>query len=125
LSAVNYFDVTDETWAQVIEKTDKLVVVLFHSPVCPHCRALMPTFEALSKDYSARINFVKLNVDEQRRVADGYGVMGVPTIKFFCRGRPVSDIVGNLKREELMELFDRTLAVHDKCINTSTPIYSV
>lgn len=66
--------------------------------------------------------FAKVNADEAPDLAARYGVQGLPTLKFFCAGRPIAEIVGYLPRNSLKTQLDSMLAMHKDCLNQSTPI---
>jgi len=51
-------------------------------------------------------------------------VMGVPTLKFFCAGRPIYEIVGLRSDGELREEFGKVLSIHQRCVFQSSPIYA-
>jgi len=72
-----------------------------------------------------KIKFVKLNTDENMDVAAKYGIMGVPTLKFFCGGRPVYEMVGGTSKEDLKKILDEVLATHKSCVARSSPVYYV
>jgi thioredoxin 1 len=112
-----------DEWRNRVLKSDLPVVVEFYSPTCPHCARLIPIFQKLSTEYSDKMIFAMVNVVESRNLAEGYGVMGVPTLKFFCDGRPISEIVGFRPKEELREKIEGVLQTYKRCISQSSPIY--
>lgn len=88
-------DVTDRSWVEVVEKADKPTLDMFHSPTCPHCRAMMPHFEEYATEFKGKANFVRINIMENSFTPERYGVMATPTFKLFCGGRPVQEMVGD------------------------------
>jgi len=50
-----------------------------------------------------------------------YSIMGVPTLKFFCSGRSIGEIVGYLPEPKLKTEFDKVLANYKMCLAQSTP----
>jgi thioredoxin 1 len=82
-------------------------------------------FEDLAREYLGRMKFVRLNLEGHKELAEGYGIMSTPTIKFFCTGRPVYDVIGALSREELKAILEGVLSIHQKCLVTSSPVYYV
>ncbi|MCX8007771.1 MAG: thioredoxin [Coriobacteriia bacterium] len=73
---------------------DRPVVVDFWAPWCGPCRLVAPEIDKLAAKYSDSVKFVKVNVDENRDVAIRYGVMSIPTIAKFERGRLVGQVIG-------------------------------
>lgn len=79
-------------------------------------------FRELSGSYAGKIKFVKVNVDEFPQIAKNYGVMNLPTIKFFCAGRAIGELVGYLSAEPLRAELDKVLTVHKACLEQSSPM---
>ncbi len=63
-----------------------------------------------------------LGSPENQRLAIGLGVLGTPTLKFFCDGRVVGEIVGYRPLEQLVEEIEEMLAKKDECLEQSTPL---
>jgi thioredoxin 1 len=59
---------------------------------------IAPTIEALASQYSRRVVFGKLNVDENPSTAIRYGIMSIPTLLFFKNGSLVDSIIGAVPR---------------------------
>lgn len=87
--------VDKETYDALVNESTKPTVVDLWGPQCAPCLALMPEVEALSESYGDKVNFFKLNVAENRRVAITLKVMGVPTLLFYKNGEQVSRISGD------------------------------
>lgn len=66
-------------------------------PTCPNCRAIEPVYQQLSKELQNKAEFTRVNAQFHDVLASSYGVRGVPTFKFFCKGRPVWE---NSRRRE-------------------------
>lgn len=71
----------------------KLTVIDFYADWCGPCRAIAPTYEALSKQYS-NVNFLKCNVDVAKDVATEYSVTAMPTFIFLKGGVKVETVRG-------------------------------
>jgi thioredoxin 1 len=81
---------------------------------------LKPIFESIASKFPD-IEFVKLNVDEQEGLASRYGIRGIPVIKFFCEGKEVGEIVGNVPQQELEKKISQISGEAPACLaNTST-----
>ncbi len=109
-------DVNPSEWDRVVSNADTLTLVDFWAPWCPWCRKLAPELEALAPQYRGRINFVKLNTEEAPLIASKYGVMGLPTLKFFCSGRVVGELVGYMPRNMLKIELERYLGRYKECL---------
>ena len=113
-------DMTQETEWDSLVSGKKLVAADFWAPWCPYCMRLKPIFESIASKFPD-IEFVKLNVDEQEGLASRYGIRGIPVIKFFCEGKEVGEIVGNVPQQELEKKISQISGEAPACLaNTST-----
>jgi len=70
------------------------VMVDFWAVWCGPCKVLSPIVEELANDYAGKIKVGKINVDENNSIAMKYGVMSIPTLKFFKGGKVVGEMIG-------------------------------
>jgi thioredoxin 1 len=92
--------VSDRNFEQTV-KNYPLVVVDCWAAWCAPCRAIAPVVEQLAKDYSGKVVFGKLNVDENPQTAQRFGIMAIPTLLVMKKGEEVDRIVGALPRSQL------------------------
>ncbi|MDN7023879.1 thioredoxin family protein [Methanoculleus sp. FWC-SCC1] len=115
-------EATDATWETMIEKGEMPAVVMFYSPECPHCRTMEPYFQTLAERYGKVIVFARLNSAANLWTAERYGIRGTPTFKFFCKGRPVAELVGAVYPAMLEKRIEDLLEHGEECIRSSTAI---
>ena len=116
-------DVNADSWEREILRSDTLVVVDFWHEQCPWCKRLDPIYSEVSEEYKNEVKFAKLNVLqrlENRDIAVKYGIMGTPTLVFFCDGRPIETAAGFQPKERLKRLVDDVIDKHRECIEQST-----
>src|SRR6185437_7716572 len=64
-----------------------LVVVKFYATWCPPCKMLTKTLDHVIPDYTGRVQFVAVDVDQHKDLEQEYGVKSYPTIIFFNNGK--------------------------------------
>jgi thioredoxin-like negative regulator of GroEL len=82
----------------------------------------MPEFDALASQYQGKLTMLKLNSDNYPDIAVRYGVMGLPTIKMFCQGRSIGEIIGYMPGPRLKAELDRILLNNRECLESSSPV---
>lgn len=71
----------------------KLTVVDFFATWCGPCKAIAPHFANLAAQ-KTNVNFVKVDVDKSRDIAQQYQIRAMPTFIFFKNGRVIETIEG-------------------------------
>ena len=74
-------------------ESGKSVLVDFWAPWCPHCRKINPAYEQIAKEYEGRVEVVKVDMDEDDRLWDEFGVELIPTLRLYVDGKSVSSVV--------------------------------
>jgi len=89
-------ELNKENWeAEVTNYTEKPVFVDFWGDKCEICIQLMPGVHELEHKYGDKIKFSSLNTSGQRRLAIAQKVLGLPTMKMYLNGEPVSTITAD------------------------------
>jgi thioredoxin 1 len=103
--------ITDADFSAEVLSASVPVVVDFWAPWCGPCRAMIPIFEELEKEYGDKVKLVKINVDEQNQNAEQLGIMSLPTFMIFKAGMPSGKpIIGARSKEDMKRLIDAAVA---------------
>ncbi len=69
-------------------------LVDFWATWCSPCRMMAPVLESAEQQLGDKINFVKVDVDEQQQLAAEFDIMSIPTLVVFKDGKPVKRMSG-------------------------------
>ena len=86
--------VTDETFQKEVIESERPVLVEFGAPWCGPCAAIAPIIEELSVDYEGRVDFVRLELDDNPVMPKKFDVRAIPTLMLFIGGESVGQFVG-------------------------------
>ena len=97
--------VTDETFEADVLSGPRPVIVEYWAEWCGPCRMVGPVLEAIAAEHTGRVDVVKVNVDENPKTAQRYGILHVPTMDLFRGGEVVKQVIGARSRSALMREF--------------------
>ncbi|MGX7107387.1 thioredoxin [Hutsoniella sourekii] len=93
---------------QFNEKTaEGLVLVDFWAPWCGPCRMQSPVVDELSEELEGQVDFYKMNVDEEAKVAQEFGIMSIPTLLIKKDGQVVDKLIGFHDKQRLSEILNK------------------
>ena len=86
--------VTTATFDNEVIQSDTPVIVDFWAEWCGPCHAVAPVLDKIAEERAGQIKVVKVNIDEERELADRYGIASIPTMILFKDGEPSGAVVG-------------------------------
>ena len=101
--------VGDSNFDAEILKADRPALVDFWAPWCGPCKAIGPTVEALAGQYKDQLKVAKVNIDDNPKTAQDYGVMSIPTLILFKQGKVLDTLVGLAPKERLEAFIKKAL----------------
>jgi thioredoxin 1 len=96
---------TDETFDALVLNNDKPVVVDFWAAWCGPCKMVAPEIEKLASKYDGVVDVVKVDVDANPRLSQGFGIMSIPFIAVFKPGEQPTGVPGFRTMEQLEQMF--------------------
>ncbi|MCL5429326.1 MAG: thioredoxin [Chloroflexi bacterium] len=100
---------TDFQSEVLLYSSQRPVVVDFWAEWCLPCRTLGPILEKIAEESNGAFRLAKLDVDSNPKVANDYGVRGIPAVKAFRNGQVVAEFSG-LRPEPHVREFLNALA---------------
>ena len=107
---------TDSNFASEVRKYPLMIVDLW-APWCGPCRMVSPIIEQLAREYSGKVAFGKVNVDENQRIAASFGIQSIPTLMIFKAGKVVDVIIGAMPKAQI------EIKLKQQLLNNSNSIY--
>jgi thioredoxin 2 len=102
-------EVTDASFAAEVEASPLPVLVDFWAPWCAPCRMVAPILEQIAAERAGRLRVVKVNVDENPRLASRFSIQSIPTMAVFRGGALVDQIRGAAPKQAIEARLDRIL----------------
>ena len=97
--------VTDESFEADVLNGPRPVIVEYWAPWCGPCRQVSPVLDAIAAEHAGQVDVVKVNVDENPRTAQKYGILMVPTLSLFAGGEVVKQVIGARSKSALLREF--------------------
>jgi thioredoxin 1 len=92
-------------------KGDKPAIVDFYADWCAPCKMLAPTLEELSTEFAGKVDFYKIDTEDQQELAAKFGIRSIPSILFIpSEGQPEM-AMGNLPKKAFQESIKEVLKV--------------
>ncbi len=106
-------DATEATFmADVVETSREVpVIVDFWATWCGPCKTLGPMLEAAVKAARGKVRMVKVDVDQNQRIATQLRIQSIPTVYAFWQGQPVDGFQGAVPQSEVNAFVDRLAAL--------------
>ena len=88
----------------IIQNSTAPVIVDFWAPWCGPCRMMAPNFEQASRNLAPKVQFVKVNTEENPQISAQFAIRSIPTMIVFKNGVEVERVSGALPAEQIIAL---------------------
>jgi thioredoxin 1 len=83
----------------------------FWAPWCSPCRMVGPVIDELSNEYEGKVNFYKVNTDEEQELSAAFGIRSIPSLLFIPAGGDPKMAMGALPKKDLKKIIEQELLV--------------
>lgn len=100
--STNVQHVTNNDFDKQIKSDKTIVLVDFYATWCPPCQRLAPVIEKIAKEFNGKARIMKVDVDQERALAQRFGVNRYPTMIIFdANGKEIKRFVGGMNESTL------------------------
>ena len=103
-------EINEANFEQDVLNAGILSVVDFWAPWCGPCRYVGPIVEELAEEYGEKVNFVKINTDENQALAMKYTIRSIPSLVMFKGGEEIGREIGAKPKDQLKEIIDQYIS---------------
>ncbi len=102
-------EITDANFNDLVQNSDKPVLIDFWAEWCGPCRMVAPIVEEMANDYGDKAVIGKVNVDENPDISAKFGIRNIPTVLFLKGGQVVDKSVGAVPKNILTDKMNALL----------------
>lgn len=107
----NVIDVSEADFQSVVIEGSRQtpVIVDFWADWCQPCKTLGPILEKVTGEAGGSVRLAKVDVDANPRLAQAFGVQGIPMVIAFKDGKPVSQFTGAVPEAAVRQFISQLL----------------
>ena len=90
---------------------DKPAIIDFYADWCAPCKIVAPILEDLATEYSGKMDFYKIDTEDQKELAAIFGIRSIPSLLFIPSDEQPQMAVGALTRDIFVKAFREVLKV--------------
>ncbi|MFA5574595.1 MAG: thioredoxin [Brumimicrobium sp.] len=96
---------------EALKNSEKPVLIDFYADWCGPCKVLSPIIKEVGEYYQDAIKVIKINVDNEMKIANRENIMSVPTIMVFKEGKVIWRVAGVRSKRDIQKVIDKSLGI--------------
>ena len=89
--------------------SSSLVLVDFWAPWCGPCKQLTPILEKIISNSDGKVKLIKINIDENQKIASQLNIQSIPAVFAFKEGQPIDTFQGVIPEKKILEFIEKSL----------------
>jgi len=102
--------ITDQNFKEIVENTEKGILLDFYASWCGPCKVLSPIIDELSGEFGDRAIIAKVDSDKNPKLSNFFKVKSIPTLIFIKDQKLIEVINGLVPKPNLEEMIEDLIA---------------
>ena len=102
---MSVFSITNNIYHEEVVTSGKPVLLDFWAPWCGPCKKLSPVVDKIAEE-NPHIKVGKVNVEEQKELAEKFHIMSIPALILMKEGKAVATSVGVKPQAAIEQMFN-------------------
>ena len=81
----------------------------FYADWCGPCKMVAPIMDELAEEYKGKVNFYKINTENEQELAGAFGISSIPSLLFVPKEGQPQMAVGALPKDSMVKVIEDEL----------------